>query len=164
MLSLVLSYTPKQFVDACLHSKQVTKAGSNTFKKHTETMYVSQLRSLTNAENESKILNIREKEFEVQAEETRARSRMMESLQDRLGKLIETQAQAQAQQALQQLAFSEHFASMMEKMIPKKSAFEVYEENKKRITTMFENGDIDRDEANLLLHNIKRDLLNGGNQ
>ncbi len=127
-------------------------------------MYVSQLRSLTNAENESKILNIREKEFEVQAEETRARSRMMESLQDRLGKLIETQAQAQAQQALQQLAFSEHFASMMEKMIPKKSAFEVYEENKKRITTMFENGDIDRDEANLLLHNIKRDLLNGGNQ
>ncbi len=88
----------------------------------------------------------------------------MESLQDRLGKLIEMQAQTQAQQASQQLAFSEHFASMMEKMIPWKSAFEVYEKNKKRINTMLENGDIDKDEANLLLQNIKRDLLNGGNQ
>jgi hypothetical protein len=40
-------------------------------------------------------------------------------------------------------------------MIPRKSAFEVYEENKKRINTMFENGDIDRDKANFLLQNIK---------
>jgi predicted nucleotidyltransferase len=148
-------------VDACLHSKQVSKAGSNTFKKHAETMYVSQLRSLTNAKNESKILNIFEKEFKVQSEESRARSRMMETMQDRLGRLIETQAQTQAQQATQQLAFSERFASLMEKMIPKKSAFEVYEENKKRIDMMLENGDIDRDEANLLLQNIKKDLLNG---
>jgi hypothetical protein len=29
---------------------------------------------------------------------------------------------------------------------------------------MLENGDMDRDEATLLLQNIKRDLLNGGNQ
>jgi len=124
-------------------------------------MYVSQLRSLTNAKNESKILNIFEKEFKVQAEESRARSRMMETMQDRLGRLIETQAQTQAQQATQQLAFSERFASLKEKLIPKKSAFEVYEENKKRIDMMLENGDIDRDEANLLLQNIKKDLLNG---
>ena len=126
-------------MDACLHSKQVSKTGSNPFKKHTETMYVSQLRSLTNAENESKILNIREKEFEVQAEESRARSR----------------------QATQQLTFSERFASLMEIMIPKKSAFEVYDENRKRINMMLENGDIDRDEANSLLQNIKKDLWNG---
>jgi hypothetical protein len=34
-------YTPKQFVDACLHSKHASKSGSNPFKKHTEFMYVS---------------------------------------------------------------------------------------------------------------------------
>ncbi len=33
-------YTPKQFVDACLYAKQTSKSGSNTFKKHTESMYV----------------------------------------------------------------------------------------------------------------------------
>lgn len=54
-----------------------------------------------NAENEAKILNIHEKEFELQTEETHARSCMMESLQDRLGVLKETQVQTQAQQASQ---------------------------------------------------------------
>ena len=81
-------------------------------------------------------------------------------MQEKLGNLIEAQAKQQAQQAAQQLAFSERFAMMMEKIIPKKSAFEIYEENKKKIATMLSNGDIDNDEANVLLHNIKRDLLN----
>jgi hypothetical protein len=153
-------YTPKQFVDACLYTKQASKSGSNTFKKHTESMYVSQLANLQNSENEAKLLDIRSKEFEIQAEETRARSRMVESMQDRLGKLIELQAQQQTQQANHQMAFGERITSMIEKILPKKSAFEVYDENKKRINMLLENGDIDKDEANLLLRNIKRDLLN----
>ncbi len=61
-------YTTKQFIDACLYEKQASKARDNTFKGNTETMYVSQLHSLINAENESNIRNICEKEFEVQAE------------------------------------------------------------------------------------------------
>jgi hypothetical protein len=40
---------------------------------------------------------------------------------------------------------------MMERIIPKKSAFEIYEENKLRINTMLANGDIDNDKANVLL-------------
>jgi len=153
-------YTPKQFVDACLHTKQASKSGSNTFKQHTESMYISQLANLKNTENDTKILELREKEFEAHTEEARARRRMEESMQEKLGNLIEAQAKQQAQQAAQQLAFSERFAMMMEKIIPKKSAFEIYEENKKKIATMLSNGDIDNDEANVLLHNIKRDLLN----
>ena len=153
-------YTPKQFVDACLHSKHASKSGSNTFKKHTESMYVSQLANLKNSENDTKILELREKEFEAHTEEARARRRMEENMQERLGNLIEAQAQQQAQQAAQQLAFSERFTMMMERIIPKKSAFEIYEENKLRINTMLANGDIDNDEANVLLRNIKRELLN----
>jgi hypothetical protein len=49
----------------------------------------------------------------------------------------------------------------MEKIIPKKSAFEVYEDNKKQIQFMLECGDIDQEEATVLLGNIKRELLNG---
>jgi hypothetical protein len=49
---------------------------------------------------------------------------------------------------------------IMERIIPKKSTFEIYEENKIRINTMLANGDINNDEANVLLQKIKRDLLN----
>jgi len=49
---------------------------------------------------------------------------------------------------------------MMERIIPKKSTFEIHEENKIRINTMLANGDINNDEANALLQKIKRDLLN----
>ncbi len=124
-------YTPKQFVDACLHTKQASKSGSNTFKKHTESMYVSQLANLKNSESDTKILELREKEFEAHAEKARAQRRMEENMQERLGNLIEAQAKQQAQQAAQQLSFSEHFAMLMEKIIPKKSTFEIYEDNKK---------------------------------
>ena len=106
---------------------------------------------MKNSENDTKILELREKEFEAHTEEARARRRMEENMQERLGNLIEAQVQQQAQQATQQLAFSERFTMMMERIIPKKSAFEIYEENKLRINTMLANGDIDNDKANVLL-------------
>ncbi len=112
-------YTPKQFVDACLHTKQASKSGSNTFKQHTESMYISQLASLKNSENDTKILELREKEFEAHTEEARSRRRMEESMQEKLGNLIEAQAKQQAQQAAQQLAFSERFAYLLNLHWPK---------------------------------------------
>ncbi len=55
----------------------------------------------------------------------------------------------------------ERFATIIEKITPKRSAVEVYEDNKKRIQCMLEHGDIDQEEASVLLGNIKRELLNG---
>jgi len=49
---------------------------------------------------------------------------------------------------------------MMARIILKKSAFKICEENKLRINTMLANGEIDNNQANVLLQNIKRDLLN----
>ncbi len=49
-------YTPKQLVDACLYIKQASKSGSNRFKKHTESILVSQLANLKNSENEAKLI------------------------------------------------------------------------------------------------------------
>jgi hypothetical protein len=46
---------------------------------------------------------------------------------------------------------------MIEKNIPKKSPFDVYEENKMQMNMLLENVDIDRKEVNLVLHIIKRD-------
>jgi hypothetical protein len=66
---------------------------------------------------------------------------------------------SKAKQSEQQLAFMEHFASNMEKIIHKKSVFEVYEDNKKRLQFMLERGDIDQEEASVLLGKIKRELL-----
>jgi hypothetical protein len=71
------------------------------------------------------------------------------------------QAEQQAKQSEQQLAFTEQFATIIEKIIPKRSAFEVYDDNKKQIQCMFEGGDIDPEEASVLLGNIKRELLTG---
>ena len=70
------------------------------------------------------------------------------------GKLITQQAEQQAKQSEQQLAFTERFATIIEKIIPKRSAFEVYDDNKKRIQCMLERGDIDPEEASVLLGNI----------
>jgi hypothetical protein len=80
---------------------------------------------------------------------------------DTLGKLITQQAEQQAKQLEQQLAFTEWFAAIIEKIIPKRSAFEAYEDKKKWIQCMLEHGDIDQEEASVLLGNIKREFLTG---
>jgi len=42
----------------------------------------------------------------------------------------------------------------------KKSSFELYDENKKRVNMLLENRDIDKDGVSILYCNIKSDLLN----
>ncbi len=159
--TLSSTYSPKAFVDACMHSKNAAKSGSTTFKKHTESMYLSQQASLKYAENEAGLIEIRKREIKRQAQEAQEWRALDQKTTDTLGKLITQQAEQQAKQSEQQLAFTERFATIIEKIIPKRSAFEVYEDNKKRIQCMLEHGDIDQEEASVLLGNIKRELLSG---
>jgi phosphatidate phosphatase PAH1 len=124
-------------------------------------MYLSQQASLKYAENEAGLIEIRKREIERQAQEAQQRRELDQKTTDTLGKLITQQAEQQAKQSEQQLAFTERFATIIEKIIPKRSAFEVYDDNKKRIQCMLERGDIDPEEASVLLGNIKRELLTG---
>ncbi len=126
-------YSPKAFVDACMHSKNAAKSGSTTFKKHTESMYLSQQAFLKYTENEAGLIEICKHEIKQYGQEAQERRELDQKSMDTLGKLIMQQAEQQAKLSEQHLAFMERFATTIEKITPKRSAFEVYEDNKKRI-------------------------------